>query len=243
MLEQAPELDAPAAPERAARGAAARERAPPQAGRRPVALVSERLDPEALHELLDRCAEVIEQHGGTVESVSGESVVGVFGLERLHEDDALRAARAAAALRDAGERVRLGIEAGEVFVAAGARRDTFATGGAIGVAAALAAHAAPGEVLIGAGAHGLMGTRVLAEPLETRRGGSTASRRRRRLKRGRRPPRSSAAAGSSTRSARRSPSPGASRRRAGSRWSGRRASASPGSRTRPSRGWAPARPS
>ena len=115
--------------------------------------------------MLDRCAEVIEQHGGTVESVSGESVVGVFGLERLHEDDALRAARAAAELRDAGEPLRLGIEAGEVFVAAGAHRETFATGGPIGDAAGLAARAGPSEVLIGERARGLMGTGVRAEPL------------------------------------------------------------------------------
>ena len=130
-----------------------------------AASVSEELDPESLHAVLDRCAEVIEQHGGTVESVSGDSVVGVFGLERLHEDDALRAARAAAELRDAGEPLRLGIEAGEVFVAAGAHRETFATGGPIGDAAGLAARAGPSEVLIGERARGLMATGVRAEPL------------------------------------------------------------------------------
>jgi DNA-binding SARP family transcriptional activator len=166
MLDQDPELDAPRLVP------VATEATPPRTTERRrklvgvlAAAVSEELDPESLHAVLDRCAEVIEQHGGTVESVSGESVVGVFGLEQLHEDDALRAARAAAELRAAGEPVQFGIEAGEVFVAAGARRETFATGGPIGAAATLAARAAPSQVLIGERARGLMGTGVRAEPL------------------------------------------------------------------------------
>ena len=52
-----------------------------------------------------------------------------------------------------------------MFVAAGVRVETFATGGPIGVAAALAARAAPSQVLIGQRARGLMGTGVRAEPL------------------------------------------------------------------------------
>ena len=38
---------------------------------------------------------MIERHGGTVEGFIGDAVVGVFGLNELHEDDALRAVRVA----------------------------------------------------------------------------------------------------------------------------------------------------
>ena len=65
---------------------------------------------------------MIERHGGTVEGFAGDALVAVFGLAELHEDDALRAVRAAVELREAQPGVRLGLEAGEVFVAGGPRR-------------------------------------------------------------------------------------------------------------------------
>ena len=43
----------------------------------------------------------VERHGGTVEKFIGDAVVGVFGLPQAHEDDALRAVRAAFDMRDA----------------------------------------------------------------------------------------------------------------------------------------------
>jgi DNA-binding SARP family transcriptional activator len=162
MLDQDPELDAPA---RAAQAPAVATR--PQESRRRlvgvlVATVAGAVDPETLHAQLDRCATVIERHGGTVDSLSGGSVTGIFGMEELHEDDALRAARAAAELRDAG--AGLGVDAGEVFIGTGARGAAFATGEAVAVAAALAGRAAPGEALLGAGAHRLVEAAVTAEP-------------------------------------------------------------------------------
>jgi DNA-binding SARP family transcriptional activator len=89
------------------------------------------LDPEVMHALLDRftdaCGAVIERHGGRVESFADDAVVGVFGLGELHEDDALRAVRAAVELREAAEGldggplvIRLGVESGEVFIGSGA---------------------------------------------------------------------------------------------------------------------------
>ena len=60
---------------------------------------AERLDPEVWAEVLQRyfttLRAVVEKHGGTIEKFIGDAVVGVFGVPTLHEDDALRAVRAA----------------------------------------------------------------------------------------------------------------------------------------------------
>jgi class 3 adenylate cyclase len=67
--------------------------------------LGEQLDPETLRALLARYFEamktIVERHGGTVEKFIGDAVMAVFGVPRLHEDDALRAARAAVEMRDA----------------------------------------------------------------------------------------------------------------------------------------------
>ena len=47
---------------------------------------------------------VIERHGGTVEKFIGDAVMAVFGIPALHEDDALRAVRAALEMQSAVER-------------------------------------------------------------------------------------------------------------------------------------------
>src|SRR5438309_3596807 len=61
--------------------------------------LGERLDSEALREVLgvyfDRMCAVLERHGGTVEKYIGDAIMAVFGLPTVHEDDALRAVRAA----------------------------------------------------------------------------------------------------------------------------------------------------
>src|SRR6266700_5539624 len=67
--------------------------------------LGELMDPEALRALLaryfDRMREVVERHGGSVEKFIGDAVMAVFGVPVVHEDDALRAVRAAAELRSA----------------------------------------------------------------------------------------------------------------------------------------------
>src|SRR5512140_2389591 len=67
--------------------------------------LGERLDPEALRALLaryfDRMKLIVERHGGTVEKFIGDAVMAVFGVPVLHEDDALRALRAAVEMREA----------------------------------------------------------------------------------------------------------------------------------------------
>ena len=72
----------------------------------------------------------------------------VFGVPHVHEDDALRAVRAALELRDAADiEVRIGVNTGRVVTGAG---DTLVTGDPVNVAARLEQAAAPGEVLVGA---------------------------------------------------------------------------------------------
>src|SRR6185312_10396940 len=107
--------------------------------------------PEALRAIMGRYFDVartaIERHGGTVEKFIGDAVMAVFGIPVVHEDDALRAVRAALELRDAVEiDVRIGVNTGEV-VTGGA--DTLATGDAVNVAARLEQAAGTGEVLLG----------------------------------------------------------------------------------------------
>ena len=61
--------------------------------------LGETLDPESLREVLNvyfnEMRAVLESHGGTVEKYIGDAIMAVFGLPRIHEDDALRAVRAA----------------------------------------------------------------------------------------------------------------------------------------------------
>jgi DNA-binding SARP family transcriptional activator len=181
ILAHAPELDlepepgaAPATP--VPRSA---EPAEPAGGRRLVSVVSarladaaalaERLDPEALHALHDacweRCAGVFEHHGGAVERFAGDAIVGVFGLRGAHDDDALRALRAAAELRGGDDAdLRVGVDTGQVFVGASARAGTFATGEPVSHAGQLGAAAAAGEVLFSERTRRLAGDTVLAEP-------------------------------------------------------------------------------
>ena len=67
--------------------------------------LGQRLDPESLRHLMSRYFDemqtVLVRHGGTVEKFIGDAVMAVFGIPRLHEDDALRAVRAAIEMREA----------------------------------------------------------------------------------------------------------------------------------------------
>src|SRR5579859_3803269 len=66
--------------------------------------LGEQLDPEVLKGVMNRYFEVlratIERHGGTVEKFIGDAVMAVFGIPQVQEDDALRAVRAAAQIRE-----------------------------------------------------------------------------------------------------------------------------------------------
>ncbi|HJQ49794.1 MAG TPA: adenylate/guanylate cyclase domain-containing protein [Gaiellaceae bacterium] len=116
--------------------------------------LGESLDPEPLRALLARYFErmkgIVERHGGTVEKFIGDAVMAVFGIPQAHEDDALRALRAAAEMREAlpelGVAGRIGVTTGEVVAGT---EERLATGDAVNVAARLEQVAAPGEVLLG----------------------------------------------------------------------------------------------
>ncbi len=132
--------------------------------------LGESLDPEALRELLARYFErmktIVERHGGTVEKFIGDAVMAVFGVPAAHEDDALRAVRAAVEMRDAlpdlGVRARIGVTTGMVVTGT---EERLATGDAVNVAARLEQAAEPGEVLLGEPTLELVREAVEAEPV------------------------------------------------------------------------------
>jgi class 3 adenylate cyclase/tetratricopeptide (TPR) repeat protein len=133
--------------------------------------LGEKLDPEALRALLARYFErmkvIVERHGGTVEKFIGDAVMAVFGVPVLHEDDALRAVRAAVEMREAlpelGVQGRIGVTTGEVVTGT---EERLATGDAVNVAARLEQAAQSGEILIGEETYGLTRTAVEVEPIE-----------------------------------------------------------------------------
>jgi class 3 adenylate cyclase/tetratricopeptide (TPR) repeat protein len=139
--------------------------------------LGEELDPEALHDVLGRCFEeirtTIEHHGGTVQKYAGDAVLAVFGIPRVHEDDALRAVRAADEIsrrlpRVAEElglslRFRTGLNTGLVLTDEGR---TLAMGDAVNVASRLEQAARPGEILLGSETLGLVRNAVEVEALE-----------------------------------------------------------------------------
>ena len=145
-------------------------------------LAGEPLDPESARVPLDRCFQllrpVLERHGGTVEQVVGDAVLAVFGMPLIHEDDALRAVRAAFEMRGAlaalsgrletelGVRMtmRVGVNTGEV-VASGTGSAGPVTGDAVNVAARLQQAAGSGEILLGEGTHKLVRWAIDAEPI------------------------------------------------------------------------------
>ena len=111
--------------------------------------LAESMDPEALRALLaryfERMSGVVERHGGSVEKFIGDAVMAVFGVPVVHEDDALRACRAAVEMREAfgglGVEGRIGVSTGEVVAGTVER---LATGDALNVAARLQQAAQPG---------------------------------------------------------------------------------------------------
>jgi class 3 adenylate cyclase/tetratricopeptide (TPR) repeat protein len=146
--------------------------------------LGEQLDSEALREVMTRYfdvfRQVLERHGGTVEKFIGDAVMAVFGLPRLHEDDALRAVRAAAEMRTALTRLndeldehwgvrlanRTGVNTGEVVAGDATAGQRLVTGDTVNVAARLEQAAPENDVLIGESTYRLVKDAVTVEPVE-----------------------------------------------------------------------------
>jgi predicted ATPase/class 3 adenylate cyclase len=142
--------------------------------------LGESLDPESLRRVLrlwhESMRTSLERHGGTVEKFVGDAVMAVFGLPVAHEDDALRAARAAADMRvalstinaeldrDYGVeiQVRTAVHTGDVVAGDG---ETLVTGDAVNVAARLEQSANAGEILLGEQTAHLLGEAAIIEPV------------------------------------------------------------------------------
>ncbi len=179
----------------AAGGAAARPvEAEPRESRRKVSMLfldvvgsttlAERLDPEALRRVMDRyfagCGACIAEHGGVVEKFIGDAILAAFGATVAHEDDALRAVRAATGALEAlagltadlaaEYQVRLearaGICTGNVVVITRPGDDFRIVGDSVNTAARLQTAAAPGEVLICADTAAMVRAEVGLESVE-----------------------------------------------------------------------------
>ncbi|MDX6358262.1 MAG: hypothetical protein QOH37_1316 [Nocardioidaceae bacterium] len=146
--------------------------------------MGEQLDPEAYRGVMGRYFDVaraaIERHGGTVEKFVGDAVLAVFGVPDVHEDDALRAVRAAHELNaevleladalrsELGVQlaIRTGVNTGTVVTGSARAGGSFATGDAVNTAARLEQAAGPGEILLGAATYQMVRDAVEAEPVD-----------------------------------------------------------------------------
>jgi class 3 adenylate cyclase/tetratricopeptide (TPR) repeat protein len=146
--------------------------------------LAEGIDPEALRRVMWRFFEemraALERHGGTVEKFAGDDVMAVFGVPVVHEDDALRAVRAAAEMHERLERlneeleqtwdvrlaVRIGINTGEVVAGDATPGHAFVTGEPVVLAKRLEQAAGPGDILIGKATYPLIKDAVTVGPLE-----------------------------------------------------------------------------
>jgi DNA-binding SARP family transcriptional activator len=142
------------------------------------------LDPEVLRAVMrryfDTVRTIVERHGGTVEKLIGDAALAAFGIPQQHEDDALRAVRAADELRQAmtglnadlerehglAIQIRIAINTGEVLSSDPSSGQPFATGSAVNVAIKLNEAALPAEILLGPTTHRLVRESVATEPVE-----------------------------------------------------------------------------
>ncbi|WP_406208198.1 AAA family ATPase [Kitasatospora sp. NBC_01560] len=146
--------------------------------------LAERLDPEALRQVMDRyfarCGACIADHGGAVEKFIGDAILAAFGATVAHEDDAVRAVRAATGALDAlagltaelgaayGVKLeaRAGICTGDVMVITRGGDDFRVVGDSVNTASRLQTAAAPGEVLVCADTAAVVRGQVGIEPVE-----------------------------------------------------------------------------
>jgi len=136
--------------------------------------LAEDTDPETLARTVDaalrRMAEIVVDHGGTVDKYLGDALMALFGVPLAHGDDAERALAAALAMceADVGLRFSIGVNSGEVMVGElGEGGGVTAIGDAVNVAARLEKAAGAGEILIGALTAELVADRFVLRERET----------------------------------------------------------------------------
>ena len=145
--------------------------------------LAEMLDPESWRQIIDRyfdaASAAIAAHGGALEKFIGDAVMAVFGATVSHEDDALRAVRAAmeavAKVSDlnvgllASHKVKLevrcGICSGEVIASIEPSGDFRVVGDAVNTAARLQTAAEPGQVLIDAASASMVRAVIGLDPV------------------------------------------------------------------------------
>jgi predicted ATPase/class 3 adenylate cyclase len=146
--------------------------------------LGEQLDTESLREVLNvyfnAMRAVLERHGGTLEKYIGDAIMAVFGLPKLHEDDALRAVRAAyqmkLTLEEVNDRLekgwgvrlenRTGVNTGEVVAGDVSTGQRLVTGDTVNTAARLEQSAPTCEILIGEPTFRLVRDAVEVEQVE-----------------------------------------------------------------------------
>ncbi|HLK09824.1 MAG TPA: adenylate/guanylate cyclase domain-containing protein [Candidatus Binatia bacterium] len=148
--------------------------------------LAERLDPEEVHGIMDRCfrllGDEVHRYEGTINQYTGDGIMALFGAPIAHENAPERAVRAAldmqAALRRYGEdlarthglsfRMRIGIHTGPVVVGRigdDLRMDYTAIGDTTNLAARLQAAAEPGTILVSAQTAQLVAGRFALRPV------------------------------------------------------------------------------
>lgn len=146
--------------------------------------LGERLDPESLQQLMSRwfgeTRRIVERHAGTVEKYMGDAVMAVFGVPVVHEDDAVRAARAALEMHETlghlndelegrwGVRLEIhtGLNTGEVVVGTAPGGDLSTVGDVVNIAQRLEASAPPGDVFVGDDTAHHLGDLAELEPVD-----------------------------------------------------------------------------
>ncbi len=129
----------------------------------------EKLDPEAVHEIMDRCfgllIDEIHRYEGTINQFLGDGVMALFGAPIAHEDHAQRACQAALAIRKALEpygeslknrygidfNMRIGLNSGPVVVGSigdDLRMDYTAKGDTVNTASRLEGACEAGQILV-----------------------------------------------------------------------------------------------
>jgi class 3 adenylate cyclase/tetratricopeptide (TPR) repeat protein len=139
--------------------------------------MSEKLDPEEVHQIMDGCFKIlmdeIHRCEGTINQFTGDGVMALFGAPLAHEDHAQRACHAALSsqktLEKYGQKVkqdhgldfkmRIGLNSGPVVVASigdDLRMDYTAVGDTTNLAARMESKAEPGRILLSEATHKLV---------------------------------------------------------------------------------------